>query len=252
MKVAVVGAGGRVGREVVDVLAERGQEVVGISRTAGVDVRTGEGLAGALAGVDVVVDALSTPARETEAVTGFFTEAARNLQREAAAAGVRRIVLVSIIGIDGFAGGHQAGKLAQERVLREGPVPVRIVRAAQFHEFPGMVLEWTTRGSVARVPAARTQLVDIRAVAEKLVEVALDEGDVPALIDIAGPEEIRLADAAAALAARRGFPERVEEFTDENDPDLVLQAGGALLPGPGAVLAGQSFGEWLDRHYPAR
>ena len=42
-KIAVAGATGRVGHHVVDVLAERGHEVVPISRTDGVDVITGAG-----------------------------------------------------------------------------------------------------------------------------------------------------------------------------------------------------------------
>jgi putative NADH-flavin reductase len=57
--IAVAGATGRVGHHIVDVLEEQGHEVVAISRSAGVDVVTGDGLADALRGVDVVVDATS-------------------------------------------------------------------------------------------------------------------------------------------------------------------------------------------------
>ncbi|MEU6153308.1 NAD(P)H-binding protein [Actinosynnema sp. NPDC047251] len=250
MKVAVVGANGRIGAVVVDVLGRRGHDVVPIARSAGVDVYTGEGLAAALAGVEVVVDAVNVSSQDTDVVVDFFGTSARNLQREGAAAGVRRIVLVSIIGIDPFTSGHYAGKLAQERALAEGRVPVRVVRAAQFHEFPGMVLEWTTEGDVARVPEVRAQLVSSRAVAEKVVEAVLVE-DVPALVDIAGPEEFRLVDAVRLLVERRGAAMRVEEVPAGDDPDQARLAAGALLPGPDAVIAGESFGEWLDERYPA-
>ncbi|MFB8061804.1 NmrA family NAD(P)-binding protein, partial [Kitasatospora purpeofusca] len=59
--VAVVGATGRLGEHVVRVLAERGHEVVAISRSAGVDIVTGEGLDEALTGVGVVIDTSGTP-----------------------------------------------------------------------------------------------------------------------------------------------------------------------------------------------
>lgn len=54
-KIAVAGATGRLGGHLVDVLEERGHEVVPISRSLGVDVVTGEGLAEALAGAETVI-----------------------------------------------------------------------------------------------------------------------------------------------------------------------------------------------------
>jgi putative NADH-flavin reductase len=66
MKVAVAGATGRVGRHAVDVLNERGHEVVAISRSAGVDVITGDGLADSMTGVDAVIDAATGPSPDEE------------------------------------------------------------------------------------------------------------------------------------------------------------------------------------------
>ncbi|MEV6324058.1 NAD(P)H-binding protein [Nocardia sp. NPDC051787] len=251
MRIAVVGASGRIGREVADVLTKQGHEVLGVSRATGVDVYTAEGLAEALAGADVVIDSVNATTTETAAVTDFFRSVARNVQHAAAAAGVRRIALVSIIGIDQFTAGHYAGKLAQEHAYREGPVPVRILRAAQFHEFTEMMLDWTTRGDTAYVPKYRAQLVAARAVAEKLAEVAIEDSGA-AMIEIAGPHELELAAAVAKLAARQGKPAHVEEIVDVDDPNHELQARGALLPGPEAVLAGPTFEEWLDHKYPAQ
>lgn len=244
MRIAVIGAGGRIGREVVDVLKDRGDEVVEITRSAGIDVRTGRGLATALAGVDAVIDAVNATTTETAAVTEFFRTVARTVQEAAAAAGVRRIAVVSIIGIDDFTAGHYAGKLAHERAYREGPVPVRILRAAQFHEFTEMMLDWTTVGDRAEIPAYRAQLVAARTVAEHLADLARTDG--PDLVEIAGPQQWRLADAVALVAARRGGPAQVVEVLDTADPDHRLQADGALLPGPKAIIAGPAFTEWLD------
>ena len=60
-RIAVAGATGRLGRHIVDVLSERGHEVVSMSRSLGVDVVTAEGLAGALEGVETVIDAAAYP-----------------------------------------------------------------------------------------------------------------------------------------------------------------------------------------------
>lgn len=251
MRIAVVGASGRIGHEVVDVLRDQGHEVVAISRGAGVDVYTGAGLNGALAGVDIVIDAVNANTTETAAVTDYFRTIARNLQREAAAAGVRRIAVVSIIGIDPFTAGHYAGKLAHEAAYREGSVPVRVLRAAQFHEFTEMMLDWTTRDDTAYVPCYRTQLVAARVAAEELAALALAD-EAADVVELAGPEELNLAASVAKLAARLGKPSRVEEIVDTEDPNHELQAAGALLPGPNAILAGPTFDEWLDRKYPKR
>src|SRR5262249_51180687 len=138
-KIAVAGATGRVGRHVVDVLEERGHNVVPISRSLGLDVVTGEGLADALAGIETVIDAASFPSPEQEAATEFFTAATRNLQQLGAPAGVQRIVVVSIIGIDHFTAGYLAAKRPHEQAMLAGPIPALILRAAQFHEFAPVV-----------------------------------------------------------------------------------------------------------------
>ena len=145
MKIAVAGATGRVGRHIVDVLAERGHDVVAMSRSSGVDLITGEGLDAALAGVECIIDAATGPSPEQEAATMFFTTAARNLQEAGQRAGVRRIVVVSIIGIDRLTGGYNVAKIAHEQAMQAGPIPVRVLRAAQFHEFVGQLVEWGTQ-----------------------------------------------------------------------------------------------------------
>ena len=243
MRIAVAGATGRVGRHVVDVLTEQGHDAVAMSRSTGVDVVTAAGLDAALAGVDVVVDAATGPSPEQQAATEFFVTAARNLQDAGSRAGVRLIVPVSIIGTDRYHGGYGLAKMAHEKALRDGPVPVRIVRAAQFHEFVGQLLDWGTRDGVAYLPVMRTQLVAARTVAETVVDVAT--GPAGGIVEIAGPREERLAEMARLLADRRGTPARVVEQRNPQDPDDELNASGGLLPSPGARLAGPTFAQWL-------
>jgi uncharacterized protein YbjT (DUF2867 family) len=240
-KIAVAGATGRVGRHIVDVLSERGYEPVPMSRATGVDVVTGEGLAQALAGVGTIIDAATGPSPDEREATEFFTASAANLQAEGARAGVERIVVVSIIGTDIEPAGYNAAKMAQERAMLAGPVPARVVRASQFHEFVGELMEWGRRDDVIQVPAMRTQLVAARAVAETLVDVATTDVEVP---EVAGPREERLVEMARLLARHRGETTPIEEAAN---PVLDRESNldGTLLPGPDALLVGPTFAEWL-------
>jgi uncharacterized protein YbjT (DUF2867 family) len=159
---------------------------------------------------------------------------------------------VSIIGIERFTGGYLAAKVAHERALRAGTVPVRILRAAQFHEFVGQVVAWGRQGDVSHVPRMRTQLVAARSVAESLADLATSDDEQGAkagdsFLEIAGPRVENLADAARRLVARRGDRLRVEPATNPADPDWPLYESDALLPGPGAIVAGPTFDEWLER-----
>ncbi len=245
-RIAVVGATGRVGRHVVDVLEERGHDVVPMSRSQGVDVITGNGLDAALADVECVIDVATGPSQEEEAATAFFTTAARNLQEAGERAGVRRMVVVSIIGVDRFTAGYGAAKVAHERAMLSGPIPVHVLRAAQFHEFVAQLVEWGTRGDVSYVPRMRTQLVAARAVAEALADLATEPGSAGApFSEVAGPREESLVEMATLLASRRGHPLKIQGVSDPTDTNRELYESGGLLPGPGATLAGPTFEEWL-------
>jgi uncharacterized protein YbjT (DUF2867 family) len=256
MKIAVAGATGRVGRHVVDVLKKGGHGVVEISRSKGVDIVTGQGLADALTGVECVIDAASGPSPDQASATEFFTTAARNLLEAGTRAGVERMVVVSIIGIDRFSDGYAAAKVAHEAALLAGAIPVHILRAAQFHEFVGQLLEWGRKGEVSYLQEMRTQLVAARTVAEALADLATT-GSVRGAasrnaqrMEIAGPREESLVEAARRLVARRGESLRVEGMSDPSNPGAAaLYESGALLPGPDAILAGPTFDAWLDASF---
>jgi uncharacterized protein YbjT (DUF2867 family) len=245
-RIAVTGATGRVGAHLVEILEQRGHDVVPIARSKGVDVISAEGLDEALAGAETIIDTATGPSPDQAAATKFFTASARNLQRVGAAAGAKRIVVVSIIGIDKFQGGYNAAKVAQEQTLLEGPLPVRIVRAAQFHEFVDQLVGWMIQDGVAHLPEMRTQPVAARVVAETLADAA-EEPEIQngRITEVAGPRAERLADAAAALFASRGDSFEIREGRQPGDPDAAAYAEGAALPNPGAKLAGPSFEEWL-------
>jgi uncharacterized protein YbjT (DUF2867 family) len=248
-RIAVAGATGRVGRPTVEVLEEAGHDVVPMSRATGVDVVTGEGLDEALAGVEAIVDASSWPSNEQEPATDFFLASARNLQEAGERAGVKRIVVVSIIGADRATKGYIASKVPHEEAIQSGPIPVRILRAAQFHEFVPLFLDWGRQGDVIYVPEMRTQLVAARTVAEGLAELVNGAAPAPSggsIPEIAGPRAENLVEVAKLVVARRGDSVRVAAVNDPDDPEQALYASGGLLPGPDAVLAGPTFEEWLD------
>jgi uncharacterized protein YbjT (DUF2867 family) len=252
-RIAVAGGTGRLGRHVVDVLRERGHDVVPMSRTTGVDVVTGQGLDEALRGVHTVIDAATGPSPDEKEANDFFRASAHNLHTAGQRAGVGRLVVVSIIGIDRMGGGgYQGAKRLQEQLAVGGPVPVTILRASQFHEFVEELVHWgTTPEGVAYVPPMRTQVVAARAVAEALADLVEGGGPQPspsgAPAEIAGPREERLVELGRLLAARRLDGLRVEEQTESGViPDADAVEAGALLPSPHAVLAGPTFTEWLD------
>jgi len=242
-KIAVAGATGRVGRPVVDVLEERGYEVVPMARSLGVDVITREGLAEALVGVDAIVDAATGPSPDEDEATAFFAAAAENLQEAGHLAGVQRLVVVSIVGTDKVTSGYGAAKIAHEDAALAGPIPVRILRATQFHEFVQQLVQWGTQGEVAYVPRMRTQLVAARAVAEAIADLAVaPEWTGSPLSEVAGPREESLVEMATLLASRRGLPLKVEGVSDPTQP---VNENGGLLPGPDALLVGPTFEAWL-------
>ena len=85
-KIVVIGGSGLIGTKLVKNLLRQGHEVVAASPSAGVNTITGEGVAEALAGAQVVVDVANAPSWEDQAVLEFFEKSGRNLLAAEAAA----------------------------------------------------------------------------------------------------------------------------------------------------------------------
>ena len=258
MRIAVAGGTGRVGRRVVDVLKARGHDVVPMSRTTGVNVFTGKGLADALTGVECIIDAVAgvpdgeddAAAQDKEKAAAFFTAAARNMQEAGKRAGVRLAVVISIIGIDKLTTGHPAAKLQHEKAWLAGPIPVRILRSAPFHELVSQMMEWGRQGDVIYLPKMRMQPVDPRNVAEVVADLATagDHASAPgSILEIAGPQTENLVDLGAMLAAKRGDSVKVVGVSDASNPDSAVYESDAVLAGRDAIVAGPTFAEWLER-----
>jgi uncharacterized protein YbjT (DUF2867 family) len=243
MDIAVAGGTGTVGRHVVTIARARGHRVVSLSRAAGVDLVSGDGLAEALKGMDAVIDVANASTLDARKSVDFFTAVTGNLLQQEKVAGVRHHVALSIVGTDKAAAGYYAGKLAQETMVSNSEVPWTILRATQFHEFAGQMLRRSTVGPLVLVPRMATQPVAAREVAEALVDAA-EAGPQGRAADLGGPERKQLADLVRAVARKEGRKKLVLEFTAPGPLWRAMRNGG-LLPGAGAAVGRQTFGEWL-------
>src|SRR6187401_3166047 len=192
MKIVVIGGSGLIGKKVVTNLRRHGHEVVPASPSSGVNTVTGEGLAQALAGAQVVVDVANAPSWEDNAVLAFFETSGRNLLAAEAAAGVGHHVALSVVGTDRLlASGYFRAKMAQENLIKASPTPYTIVRSTQFFEFVSGITQLATEGQTVRLPPAMMQPIVSDDVAEVMVDVALAK-PLNSTIDLAGPEPIRM------------------------------------------------------------
>src|SRR6266403_496877 len=187
MKIVVIGGSGLIGKKVVTNLRQHGHEVVPASPSAGVNAVTGEGLAQALAGAQVVVDVANSPSWEDQAVLEFFETSSRNLLAAEAAAGVGHHVALSVVGTDRMlASGFFRAKMAQENLIKASPIPYTIVRATQFFEFVGGIAHSASEGQTVRLPPVLMQPIASDDVAAVMADVTLGAPE-NGMIEIAGP-----------------------------------------------------------------
>jgi uncharacterized protein YbjT (DUF2867 family) len=242
VRVAVVGATGRIGRRTMDVLRRDGHQPVAVCRSRGVDVLTGDGLDDALTGVDAVIDACNTRAADRAQTVRFFGTGTANLLAAEQRCGVGHHVVLSIVCIHRVEGNpHYAGKREQEALVERGPIPWSIVAATQFHDFPLMVVSWLRDGDTSTVPPLLMQPVAPEDVAEVLAEVAV--GEPAGRLELAGPQPQDLVDMARRSFAARG--ELINLVPAWGGPFGVEMAGNVLLPGPDARLGPTTFEDWL-------
>src|SRR5207247_2640675 len=191
MKIVVIGGSGLIGKKVVTNLRQHGHEVVAASPSSGVNSVTGEGLAQALAGAQVVVDVANAPSWEDKAVLEFFETSGRNLLTAEAAAGVGHHVALSVVGTDRLlASGYFRAKMAQENLIKGSSIPYTIIRATQFFEFVSGIAQSATEGQTVLLPAAMMQPIGSDDVAVLVAEAALAK-PLNGTVELAGPEPIR-------------------------------------------------------------
>jgi len=251
IKIVVIGGSGLIGKKLVNNLRQRGHEVVPASPSSGVNTLTGEGLAEALKGAQVVVDVSNAPSWEDKAVLEFFETSSHNLLATAATAGVKHYVALSVVGTDRLlASGYFRAKIAQEKLIKASQIPYTIVRSTQFFEFLDGIAQFATEGATVRLPSVLMQPIGSDDVTAALADVAVSEPN-NGMIEIAGPEQIRLDELVRQLLSVTGDARKV--LTDANARYYGVEANDqSLVPGHNSRLGFTHFADWLSHSAPRR
>jgi uncharacterized protein YbjT (DUF2867 family) len=246
MKIVVIGGTGLIGKKVVTILRQHGHQVVAASPSLGVNTVTGEGLAQALAGAQVVVDVANAPSWEDNAVLAFFETSGRNLLAAEAAAGVGHHVALSVVGTNRLlASGYFRAKMAQENLIKASPIPYTIVRATQFFEFVGAIARLATEGQTVRLPPVLMQPIAADDVAAVMADVALAE-PFYGTFELAGPEPIRQDDLVRQFLNATGDTRKV--ITDPKALYYGITVNDqSLTPGDNPRIGLTRFEDWLRR-----
>jgi uncharacterized protein YbjT (DUF2867 family) len=249
MKIVVLGGTGLIGSKVVNLLRERGHEVVAASPSQGINSITGEGLTEALTEAQVVVDVTNSPSFEDKAVLEFFETSTRNVLAAEAKTGVGHHVAVSIVGTDQLPGsGYLRAKVAQEKLIKASPIPYTILRATQFFEFVGRIADEATSGQTVHLPSVLFQPIFSDDLAANLTKIAVAK-PVNGTIEIAGPDAIPFDELVREYLAAHHDPRTV--VTDEQARyfGTTLEKR-SLVPGENALLGSCHFADWLNRTAP--
>jgi uncharacterized protein YbjT (DUF2867 family) len=245
MKIVVIGGSGRIGSKLVNDLRERRHDVVAASPASGVNTITGEGLAKAIVGADVVADVANSPSFDDKAVLEFFETSGRNLLAAEVVAGVKHHVALSIVGTDRLLdSGYLRAKMAQEELIKASKIPYTIVRSTQFFEFLNGIAQSNTNVKTVHLSPALFQPIASDDVVAFMTEVVLGT-PVNGIIEVAGPERVRMSE----LVQRFLNAKKDERMVV---PDVHARYFGvelsdrSLVPGDRARIAPTRFEDWLS------
>ncbi|MBD2059656.1 SDR family oxidoreductase [Oculatella sp. FACHB-28] len=246
MKIVVIGGSGLIGKKLVSKLQKLGHEAIAASPSLGINAVTGEGLAEALAGAQVVVDVTNSPSFEDAAVLEFFEKSTRNLLAAEAAAGVAHHVVVSIVGADRIPdSGYMRAKVAQEKLIQSAEIPYTIVRATQFFEFiETIIAQFPTDGQTVHLPPAFIQPILSEDVADALVDITLG-APANSIIDLAGPDRFRFEEIIHQFLSATHDSRQV--VVDSHARYFGAALNDQLVPQGNSLIGSTHFEEWLNR-----
>jgi uncharacterized protein YbjT (DUF2867 family) len=246
MKIVVIGGTGLIGSKLVESLRKDGHAPLAASPDTGVNTITGEGLAEALEGAQVVVDVANAPAWDDAAVLDFLQTSSRNLLAAETAVGVGHHVTLSVVGAERLPeSGYMRAKVAQEQLVKTGPIPYTIVRATQFFEFIGRIADSSADGDTVRLPSVLVQPEAADDVAGTLADVAVG-APLNDTVELAGPEAFRLDDLTRRVLKANGDSRRVTADSHARYFGAELDDR-SLTPGDGARVAPIRFEDWLSQ-----
>ena len=244
MKIVVIGGSGLIGKKLIPILRGRGHEAVSASPSSGVNTVTGEGLAAALAGADVVVDVSNSPSFEDKAVLEFFGTSTRNILAAEATAGVKHHVALSVVGADRIPdSGYMRAKAAQERLIKAGEVPYTILRATQFFEF--LVAIAGPGAETVRLPNAPMQPLAADDVASALADVAVGS-PTNGISEVAGPESLSMVEFVRKALTATGDTRSVVADPQARYYGAALDDLGLAPRGANPRIGAMRFEAWLD------
>ena len=247
MKMIVIGGSGLIGKKLIPLLKSRGHEAVSASPSSGVNAVTGEGLAQALQGADVVVDVSNSPSFADDAVMRFFVDSTRNLMAAEAVAGVRHHVALSVVGADRIPdSGYMRAKIAQEELIHSGATPYTLVRATQFFEFLGAIADGGADSDTIVLPTTPMQPLAADDVASALADIATGP-PMNGMIELAGPESLSIADFVARSLSASGDKRKVIADPEARYFGAALSSLG-LNPGGSPRLGPTLFRDWINRN----
>ena len=251
MKIVVIGGTGLIGTKLVNKLRQSGHEVVAASPASGVNTITGEGLAEALAGAQVVVDVANSPSFEDRAALEFFETSGRNLLAAEAAAGVGHHVALSVVGTDRLLeNGYFRAKMAQEKLIKASKIPYTILRSTQFFEFVSGIAQSGTVGQTVHLSPALVQPIVSDDVADAMADVTLG-APVNGTIEIAGPERVRLDELVGRFLRATQDPREV--VTDVHARYFGVELNDqSLTPGDNPRIGSTRFEDWLSHSIPQK
>jgi uncharacterized protein YbjT (DUF2867 family) len=246
MKIVIIGGTGLIGSKVVTRLREHGHQAVPASPDTGVNTLTGEGLAQVLTGAAVVIDVSNSPSFEDAAVLKFFETSTGNLLAAEAAAGVGHHVALSVVGSDRVPeSGYLRAKVAQEKLIRNSPIPYSIVRATQFFEFVKRIADEATDGNKVRLPPVLFQPIAAVDVANAVCRVA-EGAPLNGMVEVAGPQQFRFDDCIRLGLSARHDPREVVADPHAHYFGAELSER-MLVPGADARLGEIRFEDWLNQ-----
>lgn len=245
-KIIVIGGTGLIGKQVVASLRAQGHQAIAASPSTGINALTGEGLAEALTGADTIVDVSNSPSFEDGPVMNFFETSARNLAQAAKAAGVKHLLILSVVGADRLPeSGYMRAKVVQEDILRASGIPFTILRATQFFEFTAAIAYTMSAGDSVRAPGSLYQPMAAADVATAVVQAALSQ---PAnrLLEIGGPAKIPMVTALREYLKAMGDPRPVVEDASATYFGLAIDDT-SLTTGQEAAIGKTTFDQWLQQ-----
>ncbi|MFJ6854219.1 SDR family oxidoreductase [Streptomyces sp. NPDC091271] len=217
--IVVTGATGNIGRPLTQALAEAGRQVTAVSRHAAAvpngvrhvvaDLAEPAGLKPALAGAEQLFLLLSGDLHATGANPA-------DIIGDAAAAGVRRVVLLSTLGVvTRPSGGTRIAMRALEDTLRESGLEWVILRPGGF---ASNALWWAESVRTQQVVAAPfgdvgVPIIDPADIAAVAAACLLDDRHTGGVYELTGPEVITPRGQTEAIATALGSPLRFHELT---------------------------------------